>query len=71
MNKRLSYCGLVDSKIRASNKDLPVIVYPLQINYEVLQILTRHVELDSADVKAKFVQVLKVFFFFSTLTFFA
>ena len=24
MNKLLSYCGLVDAKIRASDKDLPV-----------------------------------------------
>ena len=24
MNNRLSYCGLVDAKIRASDKDLPV-----------------------------------------------
>jgi hypothetical protein len=24
MNNLLSYCGLVDAKIRASNKDLPV-----------------------------------------------
>jgi hypothetical protein len=24
MNNVLSYCGLVDAKIRASNKDLPV-----------------------------------------------
>ena len=25
MNNRLSYCGLVDAKIRASDKDLPVL----------------------------------------------
>jgi hypothetical protein len=24
MNNQLSYCGLVDAKIRASDKDLPV-----------------------------------------------
>ena len=41
-------------------------VYPLLINYKVLQILTRNVELKSADGKAKFVRVLKVFFFFYT-----
>ena len=42
-------------------------VYPLLINYKVLQILTRHVELESADGKAKFVRVLKVFFFLHSL----
>ena len=26
MNSHLSYCGLVDAKIRASDKDLPVLV---------------------------------------------
>jgi hypothetical protein len=26
MNNLLSYCGLVDAKIRASDKDLPVLV---------------------------------------------
>ena len=25
MNNRLSYCGLIDAKIRASDKDLPVL----------------------------------------------
>ena len=28
MNNLLSYCGLVDAKIRASDKDLPVTGYP-------------------------------------------
>jgi hypothetical protein len=27
MNNLLSYCGLVDAKIRASDKDLPVLTY--------------------------------------------
>jgi hypothetical protein len=27
MNNLLSYCGLVDAKIRASDKDLPVVVH--------------------------------------------
>ena len=27
MNNLLSYCGLVDARIRASNKDLPVHMY--------------------------------------------
>ena len=27
MNNLLSYCGLIDAKIRASDKDLPVIKY--------------------------------------------
>ena len=30
MNNLLSYCGLVDARIRASNKDLPVI-YKVQV----------------------------------------
>ena len=29
MNNLLSYCGLVDARIRASNKDLPVTVYEI------------------------------------------
>ena len=29
MNNLLSYCGLVDTKIRASDKDLPVVVHDL------------------------------------------
>ena len=29
MNNLLSYCGLVDARISASEKDLPVIVLPL------------------------------------------
>ena len=29
MKNRLSYCGLVDAKIRASDKDLPVLVVPV------------------------------------------
>ena len=27
MNNLLPYCGLVDAKIRASNKDLPVLIH--------------------------------------------
>ena len=30
MNKLSSYCGLVDAKIRASDKDLPVAYYNLK-----------------------------------------
>ena len=29
MNNLLTYCGLVDARIRASNKDLPVTVYEI------------------------------------------
>ena len=28
MNNLLSYCGLIDAKIRASDKDLPVLTSP-------------------------------------------
>ena len=31
MNNLLSYCGLVDAKIRASDKDLPVQVQSMKI----------------------------------------
>ena len=30
MNNLLSYCGLVDARIRASDKDLPVVSYLLE-----------------------------------------
>ena len=32
MNNLLSYCGLVDAKIRASDKDLPV---RIKLNYKI------------------------------------
>ena len=32
MNNLLSYCGLVDAKIRASDKDLPVTFLTLKVN---------------------------------------
>ena len=34
MNNLLSYCGLVDARIRASNKDLPVQLKKMQLNKE-------------------------------------
>ena len=37
MNNLLSYCGLIDAKIRASDKDLPVFV-SLLANYFSLKI---------------------------------
>ena len=33
MNNRLSYCGLVDPRISASDKDLPVLEYFLKKKY--------------------------------------
>ena len=36
MNNRLSYCGLVDAKIRASDKDLPV----FQVSFKVMNTKT-------------------------------
>ena len=35
MNNMLSYCGLVDAKIRTSDKDSPVLVY-LEL-YQILK----------------------------------
>ena len=32
MNDLLSYCGLIDAKIRASDKDLPVCLKKVEIN---------------------------------------
>ena len=31
MNNLLSYCGLIDVKIRASDKDLPVLTTPKEV----------------------------------------
>ena len=33
MNNLLPYCGLVDARIRASNKDLPVLVSAWKLNF--------------------------------------
>jgi hypothetical protein len=35
MNNLLSYCGLIDAKIRASDKDLPV---PVSIIFEFFKV---------------------------------
>ena len=48
MNNQMSYCGLVDAKIRASDKDLPVLTenyLPVQCTYTALYNCT--------DIKAK------------------
>ena len=37
MNNLLSYCGLIDEKIRGSEKDLPVMVIPRYTNIDVVQ----------------------------------
>ena len=36
MNNQTSYCGLVDAKIRTSDKDLPVRVFATNFGLEVL-----------------------------------
>ena len=38
MNNLLSYCGLVDSRISASEKDLPVVLSPNSPNTESFEI---------------------------------
>ena len=35
MNNLSSYCGLVDAKIRAFDKDLPVLMYFSPFSYEI------------------------------------
>jgi hypothetical protein len=41
MNNLSSYCGLVDAKIRASEKDLPVLITPAG-NYTTKLIMIRN-----------------------------
>ena len=47
MNNLLSYCGLVDAKIRASDKDLPVITLAFP-NFQVSFVIQTIVN-DSTD----------------------
>ena len=42
MNNLLSYCGLVDAKIRASDKDLPVMVGFIQKMLVKFSIITEY-----------------------------
>ena len=51
MKNLFSYCGLVDARIRASNKDLPVIrIIPLHFVFPGLR---RHDSLASKYIKAQ------------------
>ena len=44
MNNLLSYCGLVDTKIRSSDKDLPEKVFQpkRRINVKILRVMVLH-----------------------------
>ena len=57
MNNLLSYCGLVDAKIKASDKDLPVLITTIIFpSYQFLMGLHMNVKKQQTNSKGLFIK---------------